>query len=182
MLAWCVLFFCSPILSAGDAGLRKHFENTISSAGGSMRSVKVAVRKGPDGKPLSMGFGFVECSSENVAKAVLKQLQVSHCHSLTMQCHKPSLHTDFVLYLMSRSPNTVLTCQTASSFARTTSACSTSFVLVLFGYCRDIECIVSLSMKFGKDMGQKPPSLTNRLNTHKLGCQIRHGMRQVVNT
>lgn len=78
MLAWSVLFFCSPMLSAGDAGLRKHFENTISSAGGSMRSVKVAVRKGPDGKPLSMGFGFVECSSEDVAKTVLKQLQVSH--------------------------------------------------------------------------------------------------------
>lgn len=43
-----------------------------------MRSVKVAMRKGPDGKPLSMGFGFVECSSEDTAKAVLKQLQVSH--------------------------------------------------------------------------------------------------------
>ena len=61
---------------AVDAGLRKHFENTISSVGGSVRSVKVAMRKGPDGKPLSMGFGFVECSSEDVAKAVLKQLQV----------------------------------------------------------------------------------------------------------
>lgn len=61
---------------AVDAGLRKHFENAISSAGGSVRSVKVAMRKGPDGKPLSMGFGFVECSSEDVAKAVLKQLQV----------------------------------------------------------------------------------------------------------
>ena len=59
-----------------DAGLRKHFENTISSAGGNMRSVKVAMRKGPDGKSLSMGFGFVECSSEDVAKAVLSQLQV----------------------------------------------------------------------------------------------------------
>ncbi len=46
-----------------------------------MRSVKVAVRKGPDAKPLSMGFGFVECSSEDVAKAVLKQLQVSQRYS-----------------------------------------------------------------------------------------------------
>ena len=63
-------------VAAGDAGLRKHFDNAVSSAGGSMRSVKVAIRKGPDGKPLSMGFGFVECSSEDVAKAVLKQLQV----------------------------------------------------------------------------------------------------------
>jgi len=81
------LFVCSPVPPAGDAGLRKHFENTISSAGGSMRSVKVAVRKGPDGKPLSMGFGFVECSSEDVAES----------SSLTMQCHKPGLHTDFYL-------------------------------------------------------------------------------------
>ena len=86
----CSFFCCSPILSAGDAGLRKHFENTISSAGGSMRSVKVAVRKGPDGKPLSMGFGFIECSSEDVAKAVLKQLQVSHHHSQALLQARPT--------------------------------------------------------------------------------------------
>ena len=66
--------------AAGDAGLRKHFENTVSSASGAMRSVKVAMRKGSDGKPLSMGFGFVECSSEGVAKAVLRQLQVRSCN------------------------------------------------------------------------------------------------------
>ena len=65
-------------VAAGDAGLRKHFDNAVSSAGGSMRSVKVAMRKGPDGKPLSMGFGFVECSFEDVAKAVLRQLQVQN--------------------------------------------------------------------------------------------------------
>ena len=72
---------------AVDAGLRKHFENAISSAGGSMRSGKVAMRKGPDGKPLSMGFGFVECSSEDVAKAVLKQLQVGYSTDIA-HCHK----------------------------------------------------------------------------------------------
>ena len=65
------------LLCSGDAGLRQHFENTVSSVGGSLRSVKVAMRKGPDGKALSMGFGFVECSSEDVAKAVLKRQQVS---------------------------------------------------------------------------------------------------------
>jgi len=32
-------------------------------------------RKGPDGKELSAGFGFVECSSEEVAKLALQQLQ-----------------------------------------------------------------------------------------------------------
>ena len=83
---WYVLHILCRVY-AGDAGLRKHFENTISSAGGSMRSVKVAVRKGPDGKPLSMGFGFVECSSEDVAKAVLKQLQVSYDLVSSVICH-----------------------------------------------------------------------------------------------
>ena len=95
-----VLLFYLPTLPAGDAGLRKHFENTISSAGGSMRSVKVAVRKGPDGKPLSMGFGFVECSSEDIAKAVLQQLQVSHRHSqcsATSQAYILSLYLPFEL-------------------------------------------------------------------------------------
>ena len=37
---------------------------------------QVARRPGPDGKPLSMGFGFVECDSEAAAKAAIKQLQV----------------------------------------------------------------------------------------------------------
>ena len=64
-------------LAVDDAGLHKHFDKAVSSSGGSVRSVKVAVRKGPAGKPLSMGFGFVECSSEAVAKTVLKQLQVT---------------------------------------------------------------------------------------------------------
>jgi len=37
---------------------------------------QVARRKGPDGKLLSMGYGFVETDSEAVAQAVIKQLQV----------------------------------------------------------------------------------------------------------
>lgn len=37
---------------------------------------QVAKKKGPDGKPLSAGYGFVECSTEEVARAVLKKLQV----------------------------------------------------------------------------------------------------------
>lgn len=75
---------------AVDAGLRKHFENTVSSSGGSVRSVKVAMRKGPDGKALSMGFGFVECSSEDVAKAVVRQLQVG----ITVCSSEPHANTD----------------------------------------------------------------------------------------
>ena len=36
----------------------------------------VAKRKGPDGKPLSAGFGFVECCSEEVAKLGISKIQV----------------------------------------------------------------------------------------------------------
>ena len=37
---------------------------------------QVARRKGPDGKLLSMGYGFVETDSEAAAKTAIKQLQV----------------------------------------------------------------------------------------------------------
>lgn len=40
---------------------------------------QVARRKGPDGKLLSMGFGFVETDSEAAAKAAIKALQVTGC-------------------------------------------------------------------------------------------------------
>jgi hypothetical protein len=39
--------------------------------------LQVARRKGPDGKLLSMGFGFVETDSEAAAKVAIKALQVS---------------------------------------------------------------------------------------------------------
>lgn len=56
-------------------------------AGGSVRSVKVAKKKGPDGKVLSAGFGFVECSSEAAAKVAVKTLQGSALdgHKLVLQ-------------------------------------------------------------------------------------------------
>ena len=52
-----------------------------------MRSAKVAKRKGPDGKMLSAGFGFVECSSEAAAKGAVKMLQGSTLdgHKLVLQ-------------------------------------------------------------------------------------------------
>lgn len=59
-----------------DKALTKHFDRVVSGAGGRLLSARVARRKGPDGKLLSMGFGFVECDSEGVAKAAIKQLQV----------------------------------------------------------------------------------------------------------
>ena len=52
-----------------------HFDGAVSAAGGHIRASRVARRKGPDGKPLSAGYGFVECSSEDVAKIALAKLQ-----------------------------------------------------------------------------------------------------------
>ena len=60
MLVLCFQGLCDPVVSA---------------AGGSVRSVKVARHRGPNGKLLSAGFGFVECSSEQAARAALKRLQ-----------------------------------------------------------------------------------------------------------
>ena len=62
-----------------------------------MRSAKVAKRKGPDGKALlSAGFGFVECSSEAVAKGVLKALQGSSLdgHKLVLQLSQKKAAAD----------------------------------------------------------------------------------------
>ncbi len=56
-----------------------HFDTAVSAAGGSIRSARVAKRKGPDGKALSAGYGFVECSSEEVAKIALAKMQVGQC-------------------------------------------------------------------------------------------------------
>ena len=71
--------------AAGNETLQKHFDNAVAAAGGQLRSAKVATRKGADGKPLSMGFGFVECSSESVAAAVIKKLQVSSTSLCALQ-------------------------------------------------------------------------------------------------
>jgi multiple RNA-binding domain-containing protein 1 len=56
--------------------MQVHFDAAVSAAGGSIRSARVAKRKGPDGKQLSAGYGFVECSSEDAAKIVMKKMQV----------------------------------------------------------------------------------------------------------
>lgn len=47
----------------------------------------MAKKKGPDGKVLSAGFGFVECSSEAAAKVAVKTLQGSALdgHKLVLQ-------------------------------------------------------------------------------------------------
>ncbi len=55
--------------------MRRHFAKAVAEAGGAVHSARVARRKGPKGDSLSMGFGFVECDGEEVAKAVIKKLQ-----------------------------------------------------------------------------------------------------------
>ena len=75
--------------ATADAALRQHFDSAVSAAGGVIRSAVVhksqassklkggAVKKAD--KPLSAGYGFVECSSEDVARAVIRRMQVGFC-------------------------------------------------------------------------------------------------------
>jgi hypothetical protein len=55
-----------------------------------MLSAKVARRKGDNGQLLSQGYGFVECSSEEVARAVVAKLQGSNLdgHHVALQISK----------------------------------------------------------------------------------------------
>lgn len=73
--------------STDDKALHHHFDLAAGAVGGALRSATVAKKKAEvmasskkgskaDQGQLSMGFGFVECSTEQVAKAVIKQLQV----------------------------------------------------------------------------------------------------------
>ena len=64
--------------------MQAHFDGVVSAAGSHIRAARVARKRGPDGKPLSAGYGFVECSSEDVAKLALAQLQARAPHSCTI--------------------------------------------------------------------------------------------------
>ena len=70
-----------------DARLLAHVAPIAEQHGGTVRSAKVARKKGPKGELLSMGFGFVECDTDAVAKAVMKALQGSALdgHHLVVQ-------------------------------------------------------------------------------------------------
>ncbi len=70
-----------------EPALRKHFTEAVEAAGGSLRTAKVAKSKTKDGRLLSSGFGFIECSSESVAREVIKSLQGSSLdgHNLALQ-------------------------------------------------------------------------------------------------
>jgi multiple RNA-binding domain-containing protein 1 len=70
-----------------ESALNKHFIAAVEAAGGSLRAAKVARSKTKDGRLLSSGFGFIECSSEAVAREVISSLQGSSLdgHSLALQ-------------------------------------------------------------------------------------------------
>lgn len=72
-----------------ESGLRTHFEDvkTLDGQKPQLRSVRIAKKRGPDGKPLSAGYGFVECESEAGAKALIDALQgsVLEGHKLILQ-------------------------------------------------------------------------------------------------
>lgn len=71
----------------GEEALKKLFDAPVSAAGGALRSVRIARHKGPDGKQLSSGFGFVECSAEAAARAAIRTLQgaLLDGHKLVLQ-------------------------------------------------------------------------------------------------
>jgi len=68
------------------ADFEKHFRAAVEACGGELRSAKISTRK-KDNKMVSAGFGFVECSSESVAKDVIKKMQGSALdgHNLVLQ-------------------------------------------------------------------------------------------------
>lgn len=68
------------------AAFEKHFRAAVQACGGEMRSAKISQRK-KDNKLVSAGFGFVECSSESVARDVVQKLQGSALdgHNLVLQ-------------------------------------------------------------------------------------------------
>lgn len=86
-----------------EAALTKHFEKAVKAAGGTLRSVKIARKKAPAAsatkgaknkdstaaatKMLSAGYGFVECSSDDVARAVVAVL-----NGKALEGHQLSLH------------------------------------------------------------------------------------------
>ena len=68
------------------ADFEKHFRAAVEACGGELRSAKISTRK-KDNKMVSAGFGFIECSSESVAKDVIKKMQGSALdgHNLVLQ-------------------------------------------------------------------------------------------------
>ncbi|KFM27346.1 Multiple RNA-binding domain-containing protein 1 [Auxenochlorella protothecoides] len=70
-----------------DKGLHAHFAAAAEAKGAALRSARVARKAGPDGKPLSAGYGFVECATEAAARELIGALQgsVLDGHKLMLQ-------------------------------------------------------------------------------------------------
>ena len=62
--------------STTQASLRKLFDTAVSEVGGHLRSAKIVFKRKGDGKLVSAGYGFVEVNTWDVAKHVIKRLQV----------------------------------------------------------------------------------------------------------
>ena len=69
-----------------DRGSHRGSHRGGAAHGGELRSAKISTRK-KDNKMVSAGFGFIECSSESVAKDVIKKMQGSALdgHNLVLQ-------------------------------------------------------------------------------------------------
>jgi multiple RNA-binding domain-containing protein 1 len=55
--------------------LERHVLQAAGQGPGTIKSTKIAQRKGKDGTMLSAGYGFIECSSEDVALKIISKLQ-----------------------------------------------------------------------------------------------------------
>lgn len=82
----CTIFIKNLAFKTKKSSLEKHFKSVVEACGGKMKSAKIAQRK-KDGKQVSAGFGFVECSDESVARNVIQNLQGSSLdgHQLVLQ-------------------------------------------------------------------------------------------------
>ncbi|XP_024381120.1 uncharacterized protein [Physcomitrium patens] len=79
------LFVKNLNFSTTEVSLKKHFDQKITQ--GSVRSVTIKKKQSKSGKPLSMGFGFIEFDSVDTAKMVCQNLQgtVLEGHALILQ-------------------------------------------------------------------------------------------------
>ena len=88
------IFVKNVAFKTKKANFENHFKKTIQECGGELKSAKIAQRN-KDGKQVSAGFGFVECSNEEVARSVIQKLQGSSLdgHNLVLQLSQSKSNT-----------------------------------------------------------------------------------------
>eukprot|EP00850_Spirogloea_muscicola_P015002 SM000111S18825 [mRNA] locus=s111:401562:407009:- [translate_table: standard] len=84
------LFVKNLNFTTTEAGLRQQLEQKLPNMG--IRSIVIKKKAAKTGQALSMGFGFVECSSSEMARDALKKLQglVVDGHALVLQLSQGS--------------------------------------------------------------------------------------------